>query len=351
MDLPNAFVWAGERRQTITGMGVPRGVTLIVGGGYHGKSTLLAGLERGVYPHIPGDGREYVVADPDLVKIRSEDGRSVTAVDIRPFIGSLPSGRDTRSFSSDNASGSTSQAANIVEALEVGASGLLLDEDTCATNFMVRDARMQALVAKEHEPITPFLDQIEALYRDRGVSTVLVMGGSGDYFEVADVVVMMRDYQPVDVTAEAKRIATEQQSTRQRETGGDIGRLRERGPDAGSLDPRATSRKGKVRVRGAEQIQYGHSDLDLRYLEQLVDRSQTAAVADALELLGKKLAKDSLTLRELMDDLDARFDREGVETVSPFQGQHPGNLARPRRFEVAAALNRLRVLRVTQKED
>ena len=171
-----------------------------MGGGYHGKSTLLRALERGVYPHVPGDGREWVVSDRSLVKIRAEDGRRVEQVDIGAFIGDLPQGRSTTAFSSDDASGSTSQAANIVEAVEAGATGLLLDEDTSATNFMVRDARMQALVHKEHEPITPFLERVRELYERHGVSTVLVMGGCGDYFEVADTVIRMREFLPDERT-------------------------------------------------------------------------------------------------------------------------------------------------------
>ncbi|MDP6559575.1 MAG: ABC-ATPase domain-containing protein, partial [Candidatus Binatia bacterium] len=195
IELPNP-VRGGER--SISGMGIPRGVTLIVGGGYHGKSTLLRALERGVYPHIPGDGREYVVTCADGVKIRAEDGRRIEQVDISPFISDLPYGRSTSAFSTEDASGSTGQAANIIEALEMGATVLLLDEDTSATNFMVRDARMQALVDKKNEPITPFLDRVRELYEKIGVSTVLIMGGCGDYFDVADAVIMMREYLPCD---------------------------------------------------------------------------------------------------------------------------------------------------------
>lgn len=159
-------------------MGIPQGITLIVGGGYHGKSTLLRALERGVYNHIPGDGRHQVVTLPTAMKVRAEDGRSVAGVDISPFIGSLPQGKSTRQFSTPNASGSTSQAANIMEALEAGAQVLLVDEDTSATNFMIRDRRMQALIAKDREPITPFIDKVRQLYTDYGISTVLVMGAA-----------------------------------------------------------------------------------------------------------------------------------------------------------------------------
>ena len=154
--VPHAVAGCSDELTMVRGLGIPHGVTLIVGGGYHGKSTLLQALQRGVYPHIPSDGRELVVTSPDAVKIRAEDGRRVEQVDISGFIRHLPKGGSTKTFSTDDASGSTSQAASILEALEMGARVLLLDEDTSATNFMVRDARMQALVKKGHEPITPF---------------------------------------------------------------------------------------------------------------------------------------------------------------------------------------------------
>ena len=201
----------------IRGLGIPQGVTLIVGGGYHGKSTLLQALQRGVYPHIPMDGRELVVTLPDAVKIRAEDGRRIAKVDISGFLQHLPKGSSTKTFSTEDASGSTSQAAGILEALEVGAHVLLLDEDTSATNFMVRDARMQALVHKVHEPITPFLDRVRELYESHQVSTVLVMGGCGDYFDVADTVIMMDEFAPVDATADAHAVALRLPTNRKRE--------------------------------------------------------------------------------------------------------------------------------------
>ena len=201
MTLPNN----GE----ITGMGIRKGVTLIVGGGYHGKSTLLNALEYGIYNHIPDDGREFVVTNADAVKIRAEDGRSIQSLNIDPFISNLPFDQDTTEFSTANASGSTSQAANILEALEVGASTLLLDEDTLATNFMIRDIRMKTLIAKEKEPITPFVEHVRSLYEEKGISTVIVMGGSGDYFSLADVVIGMIEYSPHDLTSQAHQIVKE----------------------------------------------------------------------------------------------------------------------------------------------
>jgi predicted ABC-class ATPase len=342
----------GTRQHEISGLGIPRGVTLVVGGGYHGKSTLLRALERGVYSHVPGDGREWVVSTPGLVKVRAEDGRRVERVDIRPFVADLPGGRSTRSFSSDDASGSTSQAASLVEALEVGATGLLLDEDTCATNFMVRDARMQALVAAEHEPITPFVDRVRELHERLDVSSVLVMGGCGDYFEAADTVIQMREFVPYDVTGRAHRIAAELPTARRREAGSPLSRPPDRVPLPESFDASRGRRDLQIDVRGRDEIRYGRGSIDLRAVEQLVDESQTRAIGHALHQLGERFLDGQRTLRAALDALFARLDEEGLDVLDPFHqpGRHPGRYARPRRFEVAAAVNRLRALRVADGE-
>ena len=327
----------------VRGMGLKPGVTLIVGGGFHGKSTLLNALERGVYNQIPGDGREGVVTIESALKIRAEDGRYVEKVDLSPFIRNLPLGRETETFSTGNASGSTSQAAGIVEALEMGSRLLLMDEDTSATNFIIRDARMQALVAKPKEPITPFIDKVRQMYRDYGVSTVLVMGGSGDYFDVADSVVMMDEYRPLDVSAEARSIVTAQPSRRRSEGGDAFGRVLRRRPRARSFNASRGRRAVKIDARGLRKLSYGRTDVDLSALEQLVDSSQTRAIGHAIHHMATRYFPDNLALEQalarLMDDLDSK----GLDVLSPFK---TGNLARPRRYEVAMAINRMRTLAV-----
>jgi len=338
----------------VTGMGIPEGVTLVVGGGYHGKSTLLRAIERGIYNHVPGDGRELVVTVPDAVKIRAEDGRRVEQVDISPFITNLPGGEDTRAFSTDQASGSTSQAANIVEALELGARLLLLDEDTSATNFMIRDRRMQELVAKDREPITPFLDRVRQLYEEKGVSTVLVVGGSGDYFDVADTVVMMDNYLPRDVTRRAKEIAGRFGRERRTEAAGPFGEVTPRCPVGSSLDPRrGRGDKVKIAVRDLDTITFGREEIDLSAVEQLVDPSQTRAVADALHYAARRYFDGRTTLREALERVMADIRSRGLGVISPFAGRdgegHPGDYALPRVFELGAAVNRLRTLRVVQR--
>lgn len=350
----------------VRGLGIPEGVTLIVGGGYHGKSTVLRALERGVYPHIPGDGRQLVATRSDAVKIRAEDGRRVEKVDVSPFIGDLPYGRRTHDFSSDAASGSTSQAANILEALEAGSRLLLIDEDTSATNFMVRDARMQALVAREHEPITPLVDRIRELHDQRGVSTVLVIGGAGDYFDHADTVIRMRDYLPGDATAEAKRIAAAHPTGRRPEAPTPLPALpapltpAARVPDPRSFDASKGRRDVKIGARATDSISFGSEDIDLRAVEQLVDTSQTRAIGLAIQLAVERFmsppgrqdpqAAPGPSLPRVLDDLDRFLALEGLDALSPAgrQGEHPGRLALPRRYEIAAAINRLRTLRIHQ---
>lgn len=333
----------------ISGMGVPAGVTLIVGGGYHGKSTLLTALERGVYNHVPGDGRELVVTEPTAVKIRAEDGRRVEGVDIHPFIGHLPGGdaEAVYAFRTENASGSTSQAANLVEALEIGSRVLLLDEDTCATNLMIRDARMQALVEKSGEPITPFIDRVRQLYEERGVSSVLVLGGSGDYFDVADTVIRMDAYVPRDVTAEAKAVAAAYPTGRQVERVEPLGRSnrRARAPLAESLD--ASRREGRpevsIKSRGLKTILFGRHEIDLSAVEQLVDEGQLLAIGRALYLARERAMDGRRSVPEVVQVVFAELAREGLDALDP---RRVGDYVMFRPQELAAALNRLRTLRI-----
>ena len=339
----------------VTGMGVPPGVTLIVGGGFHGKSTLLRALEAGVYNHRPGDGRELVVSRADAVKIRAEDGRSIAGVDISGFIDGLPFGRDTRRFSSPNASGSTSQAAAIVEALEAGSHLLLVDEDTSATNFMIRDRRMQLLVAREHEPITPFVDRVRDLHERAGVSSVLVIGGSGDYLDVADTVVRMVDYRPQDVTEEARRVAAEHPTGRVSEHPSGAFGVSNGSPRAtpsrpairrltrGTLKAAGGRRATYVRVPDDRTLLFGDETIDLVAVEQLASRAQTRAIGRALALLAGRLAEEDLTVPEALDVVEGAVAEGGLDALEPWQ---VGDLAAFRRFELAAALNRLRGLRV-----
>lgn len=349
VELPN--------RGPVEGLGIPAGVTVIAGGGFHGKSTLLDALRMGVYDHVPGDGRELVVTRDDAVTIRAEDGRHVARVDISPFVGEVPAGvgmggdgpPSTASFSSGDASGSTSQAAATVEALEAGAGVLLIDEDTAATNLMVRDRRMQELLGDRDdggrgyatEPITPFVDLVRSLWEGHGVSTVLVIGGTGDYLGVADHVIQMEAFVPRDVTARAHELAQ---------------RLPGRTPEPAVLppvpgrvvDPESVDvrRRGRIRTRvfGTHRMQLGGEEVDLAALEQLVEPSQVQGVASAIVRLAENGYLDgAATLRQALDALFAEVDAGGLEVL---RGGYPGDLARPRPLEVAAALNRLRSLRV-----
>jgi len=327
----------------IAGMGLPPGLTLIVGGGYHGKSTLLRAMACGVYNHIPGDGREFVVCDADAVKIRAEDGRSVRGLDISPFINHLPGGRSTRDFSSKNASGSTSQAANIMEALELGARVLLIDEDTSATNFMIRDRRMQALIAKNQEPITPFIDKVRPLFIEHGVSTILVAGSSGDYFDFADRVIALRDYQPYDLTRKAKEIAQTDAAARVLEEPSKFGGLPRRVPVLEGLDPRRAERAVYVKVHGLNHLVFGRSEIDFSALEQLLSESQLRAIAQALLYAKTRFAGSRHPLPEIARKIMSDISAKGLDVLAP---AHEGDLAAFRRFEWAAGLNRLRDLEI-----
>lgn len=327
-------------RGDVTGMGIRRGVTLIIGGGYHGKSTLLKALERGVYNHIAGDGRELVVTDESAVKVRAEDGRCVSRDDISLFINHLPNGKDTRDFSTENASGSTSQAAAVVEALECGAKTLLMDEDTCATNFMVRDERMQRIVSAEEEPITPFSGRMRALFTQAGVSTILVAGSSGAFFGEADTVIQMDRYEPKDVTVRVRELAPA------------AGREKTvlRMPDARNRCPRPgrdfEEYKGRVKHKnlGKEGFVIGRGETDLRLVEQLVDGEQSECLAETFVLMAQSRMNGHNSVASLVGDWERSFEREGFGLYEKAGSSVSGNMAKPRKEELAAALNRCRGL-------
>ncbi len=326
----------------LRGLGLPRGLTLIVGGGFHGKSTLLHAVERGVYDHVPGDGRERVVTDPSAFKVRAEDGRAVTGVDISPFINNLPQCRDTRRFTTRNASGSTSQAANIMEALAAGARTLLIDEDTCATNFMIRDARMQALVARDKEPITPLVQRIRDLKRDNGVSVVLVMGGSGDFFAPADSVIMLDNYRPRDVTAKAKALA--QAGPSEDTEAPAITQGKPRIAQTRCLNPSYREGREKIQAFATRALRYGREEIDLSRVEQLVDIAQVRCIGYLMRHYGEHFSAEQLDLvaglRKALDDVASR----GLDRITPFV---TGDLAIPRLQELVAAVNRMRGLALT----
>ncbi|MEO0987169.1 MAG: ABC-ATPase domain-containing protein [Cyanobacteria bacterium J06639_14] len=330
--------------ETITGMGIPQGITLIVGGGYHGKSTLLRAIEAGIYTHIPGDGREYVVTDAAAVKVRAEDGRSVAGVDISPFINHLPQGKSTQRFSTADASGSTSQATSIIEAVEAEATVLLIDEDTSATNFMIRDRRMQALIAKDREPITPFVDKVRQLYDDYSISTILVMGGSGDYFDVADTVIALDDYHPYDVTTEARKVAATYRTDRQTEGGEKFGTLTPRVVLPESIDPRRGKRDVSLKVRATDEIRLGTEAIDLSAVEQLLESGQVRAIAEAIVYAQQQYFDGRRSLAEVLAAVITDIQTEGLDCLDD---RLTGELVAFRQQELAAAINRLRTLRTT----
>ncbi len=326
----------------ISGMGIPKGVTLVVGGGYHGKSTLLNALQAGVYNHIPGDGREFVITDSGAVKIRAEDGRRVEKVNISPFVSNLPYGQDTARFSTDNASGSTSQAANVIEALEVGATLFLIDEDTAATNFMIRDRRMQMLIPKEKEPITPFIDNVRKLYEERGVSTILVTGGSGDYLEVADLVIAMDCFVPYDLSEEARKIVRENPTQRRIESQSSFRSILPRVALAKSIDPSKGKKPVKISVHGTSAIIFGRHRIDISRLEGLVHPSQARAIGQAINFI-KRYMDGKRTIPEVIDILFDEIERRGLAVIDETL---LADYAFFRKIELAGALNRLPTLTV-----
>lgn len=324
----------------ISGMGIRRGITLIVGGGYHGKSTLLKALELGVYNHIQGDGREYVITKDDAMKIRAEDGRSIKKTDISMFINDLPNGKDTRGFYTEDASGSTSQAANVIESMEAGASVMLIDEDTSATNFMIRDELMQRVIHRDMEPITPFIDRILELYQVYGISTVIVAGSSGAYFHIADTIIQMDRYEPKEITKLAKETAKDFPAMSGMENPAEKPVFIRCPRQGRGFKP---NDRIKMKTLGKEMVQLNRENIDLRYVEQLADTEQVSALGYCVRYAEKHLFQGKDTIQNVVDKLEEKICREGLSSLCESNAS-VANLAMPRRQEIFACLNRYRGL-------
>lgn len=326
-------------RGIIKGMGIPEGITLIVGGGYHGKSTLLRALELGVYNHIEGDGREFVITDDSALKVRAEDGRAITKTDISLFINNLPNGKDTVKFYTENASGSTSQAANIVEGIESGTRVFLIDEDTSATNFMIRDNIMQQLVAKDKEPITPFIDVARSLYNKKGISTILVAGSSGDFFDIADLVIQMDNYEPFEVTEKAKSLIKENnEHSKDLDININFDRVILRGTIESG--PKGT----KIKTLGKDGLSINRDNIDLRAVEQIVDTEQLNTIGAIMKYVENNLMGKNLTLIEVADKMINEINNNLINIDNTKGGY--GSLATVRKQELISAYNRFRKLKI-----
>ena len=334
LDLPHA----GK----LTGMGIKKGITLIVGGGYHGKSTLLKALELGVYNHIFGDGREYVITDDTAVKLRAEDGRSIQKTDISMFINDLPNGKDTVGFYTEDASGSTSQAANVIEGIEAGTSLFLIDEDTSATNFMIRDELMQRVIHRDMEPITPFIERIREMYEEYGISTIIVAGSSGAYFHIADQIIQMDRYIPKDITALAKQEAEKFPAISSPEQ-------KAKKPDFNRCPRPDKAFRGNERIKmktmGKEAVMINRDTIDLRYVEQVTDSEQVAALGYCVRYAQRHLLDGKKNLQQIVSELQEVMEKKSLAAICE-NSSSIACMAMPRKQEIFACFDRYRGLKL-----
>ena len=375
--LPGAVPFAAPQGEAVEvegvkGMVFRKGVTVITGGGYSGKSTLLDALSAGIYNHIGGDGRELVITDASAMKISAEDGRSIRHVNLSPFIKWIPGG-DPKDFSTEHASGSTSQAANIMEAVGWGSRLLMIDEDKSATNFMIQDRAMKALIEKE--PITPFVERVQELSVRKGVSTILVIGGSSEYLQAADRIYMMKDYRIQQVTDMAKALQAEyvgrggeklwqeKNACEGRELQPEPADFTNRDQvDANFLNTRPEGSATEVlKVSDLGFLILGEERIDIRLLHDIASIPQLNAIAFLLRrLMGQvnpleRFQKFNLS-REAAPDprwvcrekeverLLEEIGREGLEAAySPFFTECSRWMDMPRKYELLAVLSRMRL--------
>ena len=281
-----------------------------------------------------------MITDPTAMKIRAEDGRSITNTDISMFINNLPNGKNTVSFDTEDASGSTSQAANVVEAMETDSSLFLIDEDTSATNFMIRDELMQRVVLRDQEPITPFIERIRELYERYGISSIIVAGSCGSYFHPADHIIQMDQYIPKDITTAAKDAAKDFPM---------VSLPEKKHPDPcfdrcfNAGNHLKKERKIKMKTLGKDAFSINKDTVDLRYVEQIADTEQTTALGYALLYAKLHLMDGKKDLCAVADELMQIIETKGLSALLDSK-YVKSNLAMPRKQEVMAAMNRYRNL-------
>ena len=332
-------------------MAIKEGITIITGGGFHGKSTLLKVIAAGVYPHIPGDGRERIVTRKDAVTVKSEEGRSVRQVNINSFIKDLPGGTKTTCFSTDNASGSTSQASGIVESLEAGSRLLLFDEDSCATNFLVRDDLIQKIVPPDREPIKPLYDAARSLWEIYGVSSIMVIGGLGIFLKKADRVLHIDEYRCYDITKKVRSVVGFDRDTKEYY----YNNSNHRKIDPNNFNPlyinERLNKSQPVRIKplrkDPKKLEYGMDLIDITNIDQLKEAPQTLAIGLMIFEMHKMLHREirGVSLVELVDILMEKVERQGLDILD---NQYRGTISQPRKYELIAAINRMRSLKIIE---
>ncbi|MDR0517142.1 MAG: ABC-ATPase domain-containing protein [Fibromonadaceae bacterium] len=336
--LPNAVPFASPPElqvnlslpsgEQIAGMGIPKGITVIAGGGFHGKSTLLHALEEAVYPHAPGDGRELIVIDESAVPIKTEEGRVVNGTNISPLVKELPLQGSTEKFTTKNASGSTSQAANLLEALELGASTILIDEDASAVNFLIRDLRMRELISSEREPLIPLSDRIRE-FASSGINFIIVVGACGDYLSLADTVIAFTEYKAQCLTEKAKSIAGNAVVAC---SGNAIWAAERDCADSQQLQSKLTPNsplEKNVKIKAAAgQIAIGQLKTDLRKFPTFCHRELQRGIAEILYNFIKENAD-----KNLRKSLEAFCEKLPLNETN--------DLALPRAIELGAAFLRI----------
>jgi predicted ABC-class ATPase len=325
-------------------VGIPQGITLILGDEYSGRAELMRALAHGIYNHVPGDGRELVVTGPDAVYVAAESGRSVQRVDISAFLPELPDGGDPTCFSTADADACTAQAAATVEAIEIGARVLMYDETDSSPAFLSRDSRLSGLLPEAGERIQPLSARARQMVDELGVS--LVVAGSSfvaEFIPLADKILRIDRYRLTDITEEAQSAGVDLALGDADE--GALARVAEktRWIVPSSVDPSAGIQDAHIAAPAIDLLEFGRCTIDLNDVRQLAEVSQTETIGHILSYAKRNYMDEGRPIRELLDLVDRDLGSEGLECLNR---ELNGKLARPRRYEVAAALNRLETLRI-----
>lgn len=328
---------------TIRGINIPSGLTLILGESNSGRVDIMDAISQGIYNHIPGDGRETVVTVADAVNIRSEVGRCVQNVDISAFASELPDGGNPAAYSTVSAGSFTSQAASTVEALEAGARVLLFDEHSSSSTFLSSDTRVSPLLGASSR--NTLAARARQIVDELGIS-IVVAGSSlvAEFIPIADKILKVENFCISDITEEAKALEIVPSSV-----ANDTATLssllsRSRWVMPSSIDPSVGREDLVICTDDQSYIQFGRSIVDLSEIRQIADVDQARAIGFVLYYAKLRYMDEGYPVREILDLVDRDLSNEGLNALA---SDLRGDFARPRRYEVAAALNRLPAFRVS----
>lgn len=310
--------------EPISGMGIPKGFTAVTGASRNGKSALLDAIFAGVYDHIPGDGREYVITSRDAAFIMAEPNRPADSVDISMFVPETPEFDDTSAAKKEFVSSPMSEFVSVSEAVEMGSKLILIDEEY--SNPCV----MRKGFLADNEKIISLSEMGSSMGR-QGISLVMVSGDES-VIRSADNVLVVEGFKVSPAKVERTG------------NGKEFSMPADRYPVSKGIVYEKGHRDVNVTAQEIRTIEIGEFKVHVP-VAALFDISQTNTVADAIAYM-KEHMDGSKNMLDVCKDAIGAIKAEDDSTDNG-SGMHHATI---RAIDLAAVLNRHPQMLAIQKK-